>query len=78
MWSRPSSFLAVSKASSIAQRRPSAATSASIGVPAGHQVAKNARSPSEVAPDQQAAGPEAHGAGDVLVRPKVGELELVA
>ena len=32
----------------------------------------------EVAPDQQAAGPEAHGAGDGTVRPEVGELELVA
>src|SRR6185312_1621494 len=35
LWSRPSSFLAVSKASSVAQRRPSTATRASIGVSAG-------------------------------------------
>src|SRR5215210_145453 len=44
---RPNSVLAVSKASSIAQRCPSTRTSVSIGVPAGHQVEKNARSPSE-------------------------------
>src|SRR3954466_7605459 len=37
LWSRPSSFLAVSKLSSIAQRRPSTVTSIVIGVPAGHQ-----------------------------------------
>src|SRR3954447_6336548 len=46
LWSRPSSFLAVSKLSSIAQRRPSTVTSIAIGVPAGHQVAKKARAPS--------------------------------
>src|SRR5215210_6791569 len=40
LWSRPSSVFAVSKASSIAQRRPSTLTSIAIGVPAGHQVAK--------------------------------------
>ena len=40
LWSRPSSFFAVSNASSIAQRRPSTATSVSIVVPAGHQVVK--------------------------------------
>src|SRR5436309_3175372 len=40
LWSRPSSFLAVSKSSSMAQRRPSTATRVSISVPAGHQVAK--------------------------------------
>src|SRR3954454_21353424 len=40
LWSRPSSFLAVSKPSSMAQRRPSAATRVSIPVPTGHQVAK--------------------------------------
>ena len=40
LWSRPSSFLAVSKLSSIAQRRPSTLTSVSIGVPAGHHVVK--------------------------------------
>src|SRR3954447_21291529 len=38
LWSRPSSVFAVSKASSIAQRRPSTATRVPIGVPAGHQV----------------------------------------
>src|SRR5215217_5730871 len=43
----PNSVLAVSKASSIAQRCPSTRTSSSIGVPAGHQVEKNARSPAE-------------------------------
>ena len=42
LWSRPSSFLAVSKPSSMAQRRPSTATKVSISVPAGHQVAKKA------------------------------------
>src|SRR5206468_10292876 len=42
LWSRPSSFLAVSKLSSMAQRRPSTVTSTAIGVPAGHQVAKKA------------------------------------
>src|SRR6478672_10403419 len=46
LWSRPSSFLAVSKPSSMAQRRPSTATKVSISVPAGHQVAKKARVPS--------------------------------
>src|SRR3954447_8236072 len=46
LWSRPSSFLAVSKLSSIAQRRPSTATRVSIPVPAGHQVVKKARVPS--------------------------------
>src|SRR3954462_12811832 len=44
LWVRPNSVLAVSKASSMAQRWPSTATSVSIGVPAGHQVEKNARS----------------------------------
>src|ERR1044072_4889006 len=48
LWSRPSSFLAVSKPSSIAQRRPSTATRVFIAVPAGHQVAKKARSPSAI------------------------------
>src|SRR3954454_15485364 len=46
LWSRPSSFLAVSKPPSMAQRRPSTLTSTAIGVPAGHQVAKKARAPS--------------------------------
>src|SRR3954453_7085000 len=45
LWSRPNSFLAVSKPSSMAQRRPSTATRVSIPVPAGHQVAKKASSP---------------------------------
>src|SRR5919112_6526512 len=48
LWSRPSSFLAVSKPSSMAQRRPSTATRVFIPVPAGHQVAKKARSPSAI------------------------------
>jgi hypothetical protein len=43
LWVSPSSVFAVSKASSIAQRWPSTRTKVSIGVPAGHQVAKNAR-----------------------------------
>src|ERR1051325_7567547 len=46
LWSRPSSFLAVSKLSSMAQRRPSTATRVSMSVPAGHQAAKKARAPS--------------------------------
>src|SRR5215213_9182590 len=37
LWSRPSSFLAVSNASSIAQRCPSTLTSVAIPVPAGQQ-----------------------------------------
>src|SRR3712207_8162524 len=37
LWSRPHSFLAVSKPSSMAQRRPSTATRVSIPVPAGHR-----------------------------------------
>src|ERR671921_2759449 len=41
LWSRPSSFLAVSKPSSIAQRRPSTLTSTATGVPAPHHVANN-------------------------------------
>src|SRR5919107_1911251 len=48
LWSRPNSFLAVSKPSSMAQRRPSTATRVSIPVPAGHQVAKKAWSPSAI------------------------------
>src|SRR3954464_12967635 len=40
LWSSPSSVLAVSKPSSIAQRRPSTLTRISIPVPAGHQVVK--------------------------------------
>src|SRR3954451_23634241 len=48
LWSRPNSFLAVSKPSSMAQRRPSTATKVSIPVPAGHQVAKKASSPSAI------------------------------
>src|SRR3954468_15344995 len=46
LWSRPSSFFAVSKPSSMAQRRPSTATRVSLAVPAGHQVAKKASAPS--------------------------------
>src|SRR3954469_8283423 len=42
----PGSVLAVSNASSIAQRRPSTIASVSISVPAGHQVEKKASSPS--------------------------------
>src|SRR5919107_5301485 len=38
----PNSVLAVSNASSIAQRWPSTRTRVAIGVPAGHQVEKNA------------------------------------
>src|SRR5215207_765952 len=41
---RPNSVLAVSNASSIAQRWPSTRTRVAIGVPAGHQVEKKARS----------------------------------
>src|SRR6188474_1316283 len=48
LWSRPSSFLAVSKPSSMAQRCPSTVTSTATGVPAGHQVAKKARVPSAI------------------------------
>ena len=40
----PNSVLAVSNASSMAQRWPSTRTRVSTGVPAGHQVEKNARS----------------------------------
>src|SRR3954463_6061218 len=40
LWSRPSSFFAVSKASSMTQRCPSTATRVSAVVPAGHQVVK--------------------------------------
>src|SRR3712207_3330330 len=47
LWVSPNSVLAVSNASSMAQRCPSTCTSVLIGVPAGHQVEKNARSPSE-------------------------------
>src|SRR5919205_4653492 len=42
LWVRPNSVLALSNASSIAQRCPSTRTRASIGVPTGHQVEKNA------------------------------------
>src|SRR3954447_11122219 len=48
LWSRPSSFLAVSKLSSMAQRRPSTVTSTVTGVPTGHQVVKKASSPSAI------------------------------
>src|SRR3954467_342574 len=47
LWVSPNSVLAVSNASSMAQRWPSTRTRVLIGVPAGHQVEKNARSPSE-------------------------------
>ena len=40
LWSRPSSLLAVSNASSMAQRRPSTAASVPIVVPAGHHAVK--------------------------------------
>src|SRR6476469_7363931 len=48
LWSRPNSFLAVSKLSSIAQRCPSIVTRVAMPVPAGHQVEKKARSPSAI------------------------------
>src|SRR3954451_14781817 len=48
LWSRPNSFLAVSKPSSMAQHCPSTRTSAATGVPAGHQVAKKASAPSAI------------------------------
>lgn len=48
LWSRPNSFLAVSKLSSMAQRCPSTVTKTATGVPAGHQVMKKARSPSAI------------------------------
>src|SRR3954467_15863970 len=48
LWSRPNSFLAVSKPSSMAQRCPSTLTSTATGGPAGHQVMKKARSPSAI------------------------------
>src|ERR671920_419768 len=44
LWVSPNSVLAVSNASSMAQRRPSTRTSVSIGVPAGDQVEKKAQS----------------------------------
>src|SRR3954453_18355443 len=40
LWSSPSSVLAVSNASSTAQRCPSTLTKVSIAVPAGHRVVK--------------------------------------
>src|SRR5271165_6853 len=46
LWSRPSSFLAASKLSSMAQRWPSTDTNISMDVPLGHHVEKKARSPS--------------------------------
>src|ERR671911_53748 len=48
LWSRPNSFLAPSKPSSMAQRRPPPAPRVSIPVLAGHQVAKKASSPSAI------------------------------
>src|SRR5665213_4404714 len=59
LWSSPNSFLAVSKLSSIAQRWPSMATSVLIGVPAGHQVEKKARSPSAIL--RRISRPRVHG-----------------
>src|SRR5215217_7490800 len=44
LWVRRHSVFAISNASSIAQRWPSTRTRVSIGVPAGHQVGKDARS----------------------------------
>ena len=61
LWSRPSSVLAVSKPSSIAQRCPSTATRISIPVPAGHQVAKKASSPSVRL--RRTSRPRVHGPG---------------
>src|SRR6201993_2222219 len=45
LWSRPSSFLAVSKLSSMAQRWPSTDTSFWMDVPLGHHVEKKAKLP---------------------------------
>ena len=73
----PNSVFAVSKASSIAQRCPSTRTSVSSGVPAGHQVEKNARSSSaEAAPDQQPARPQAGEVLVVFLRLEIGQLEI--
>ena len=77
LWSRPSSFLAVSKPSSIAQRCPSTLTSVSIPVPAGHQVEKKASSPSAMERRiKQAPRPQAGEAVVVLGGLKVGQLEI--
>ena len=59
LWSSPSSLLAVSNASSIAQRCPSTATRVSIPVPAGHQVEKKASSPSAM--ERRTSRPRVHG-----------------
>ena len=47
LWASPSSVLAVSNASSMAQRRPSTVTSFSTGVPAGHHVVEYVSAPSD-------------------------------
>src|SRR3954452_13131141 len=58
LWSRPSSVLAVSNASSIVQRCPSTLTKVSIAVPAGHQVVKEAHSPSAM--ERRTSRPRVH------------------
>src|SRR3954453_17248694 len=58
LWSTPSSVLAVSKPSSIAQRCPSTLTRVAIPVPAGHQVAKKVSSPS--ATERRTSRPRVH------------------
>lgn len=73
LWSRPSSFLAVSKLSSMARRCPSSPTRVSMVVPAGHQVVKKAQViTGDVAADQQASGPYLDCAIDIFVGFQVG------
>ena len=74
--SSPSSFLAVSNPSSIAQRRPSTPTKSSSEVPPGHQVVKQARLASEAAPDEQAARPKAGLRAADLVGREVRQLQI--
>ena len=72
LWSRPSSFLAVSKPSSIVQRCPSTATRVSMSGPGrapGGEV--GALAVGRAAPDQQATGPQA-GARRPGTRPRQG------
>src|SRR3954471_5122309 len=58
LWSRPSSVLAVSNASSIVQRSPSPLAKVSIAVPAGHRVVKKPHSQSVM--ERQTSRPRVH------------------
>ena len=77
LWSRLSSFLAVAKLSSIAQRWPSTDTSVWMPVPAGHQVVKKARSPSLILRRiKEAPGPKPRFRLIIFIGCEIGEFTV--